>query len=171
MKKYQQLGFTLIELLITVAIAGVVMAIAIPNMGQFIKNERLTSFSNTLIADLMFARSEAVKQNQQVVLCASNDGASCTNTNLEEGWIAFRDINNNGSPADVSQIIKIQQSITGDIQYVDGGLNSITFDSRGFAPNTNGAISVCDDRGDDYAKSLAISVTGRVSRGGNPACP
>ncbi len=160
MKKHQQLGFTLIELIVTVAIAGIVMAFAVPNMSQFVKNERLTSYSNNLIADLMFARSEAVKQNLQTVLCASSNGTNCTNTGFEDGWIVLQN----------NQIIKIQQAISGDIQYIDGGLNSITFDSRGFAPNTNGAISVCDDRGDAYAKSLAISVTGRVSRGGNPAC-
>ncbi len=171
MKKYS--GFTLIELLITVGIAGIVMALAVPNMSEFIKNERLTSATNGLLTDIMLARSKAVERNQPVIICASNDQATCTNDGYEEGWIVTVDTNSDGTG---DEIIKIQQAIEGNVTYQDGaGLSVISFDARGFLPTgaNTGTISICDDRTDpnDHAKTISLSATGRPSRGANPACP
>ncbi|MFT4608241.1 MAG: type IV fimbrial biogenesis protein FimT, partial [Chitinophagales bacterium] len=52
-------GFTLLELMITVGIIGVVTAIAVPSMGVYIKNDRLTTNINTLVGHLAYARNEA----------------------------------------------------------------------------------------------------------------
>ncbi len=157
MKKYS--GFTLIELIVTVGIAGIVMAIAIPNMSEFVKNERLTAASNNLLGDIMLARSKAVELNQPAIICASDDQATC-NGDFEDGWIVIAG----------GQIIKVQQATTGSITY--SGLATINFDSRGFRPAgaANATISICDDRDADYAKTISLSVTGRASRGANPAC-
>ncbi len=172
MKKYS--GFTLIELMITVGIAGIVMAFAIPNMSAFVQNERLTAASNNLLGDIMLARSKAVERNQPVIVCASNDQLTCSNGNYEDGWIVTIDSDSDGIG---DETIKIAQATAGNITYDQGGagLAVITFDSRGFLPagaNT-GTISVCDDRANpnDYAKTISLSVTGRASRGANPACP
>ncbi|CAM3536170.1 hypothetical protein GCM10016272_11330 [Psychrobacter glaciei] len=40
MKKYSNLGFTLIEILIVTAIVGIIIAIAVPNYQQYIKEAR-----------------------------------------------------------------------------------------------------------------------------------
>ncbi len=158
MKKYS--GFTLIELMITVGIAGIVMAFAIPNMAEFVKNERLTSASNNLLADIMLARSKAVERNQPVIVCASTDLVTCGGS-FENGWIVTID----------GAIIKKEQATTGDITF--SGLAIINFDSRGFRPSgaANATISICDDRSNNYAKTISLSATGRASRGANPACP
>ncbi len=166
MKKYS--GFTLIELMVTVGIAGIVMAFAIPNMSEFVKNERLTAASNNLLADIMLARSKAVERNQPVIVCASTDQATCGGS-FEDGWIVTIDSDNNGTG---DEIIKKEQATTGDITF--GGLARVDFDSRGFRPAgaANATISVCDDRTNpnDYAKTISLSVTGRASRGADPAC-
>ncbi|MCP4489100.1 MAG: prepilin-type N-terminal cleavage/methylation domain-containing protein [Gammaproteobacteria bacterium] len=163
MKKYS--GFTLIELMVTVGIAGIVLAIAIPNMSEFLKNERLTAASNNLLGDIMLARSKAVELNQAVIICASDDRVNCSNGNYEDGWI----VTDGGAIP-----FKVQQATTGGITYKQSGLSSITFDSRGFLPAnaSTGTISTCDDRtpADDYAKTISLSVTGRASRGADPSC-
>ena len=166
----KQHAFSLIELLITVSIAGITLSIAIPSMNQFIKNERLTSSSNTLLTDMMLARSKAVGRNQPVIICASSDQNSCSGGNFEDGWIVTIDTDNDGIG---DELIKVQQPIEGGISYGQAGLSAITFDSRGFLPrNANtGTISVCDERGNDYAKTISLSPTGRASRGATPACP
>ena len=170
MKNTNHKGFTLLELMITLAIVAIVMAIAVPNMSQFVKNDRLTSYTNALISDLMLARGKAVQRNQPTIVCASSDQATCTGGDFKEGWIVAIDIDNDGTVGNADELIRVQNQIKGDIEYVDGGLNIIRFDSRGFAPNTNGQISICDDRGDNKAKSISISPTGRTSRGGTPSC-
>ncbi len=168
MKKYS--GFTLIELMVTVGIAGIVIALAIPSMSAFVKNERLTSASNNLLADIMLARNKAVERNQPVIVCASNNQANCVG-DFEDGWIVTIDTDGDGAG---DQIIKIMQETTGGITYMQQGLAIITFDSRGFLPTgaNTGTISICDDRPnpDDYAKTISLSATGRASRGANPSC-
>jgi type IV fimbrial biogenesis protein FimT len=47
---------------------------------------KLRSQANDLVAGAVLARSEAIKRNQTVTLCASSDGATCTGT-WANGWI------------------------------------------------------------------------------------
>jgi type IV fimbrial biogenesis protein FimT len=49
-------GFTLIELLIAISISMVVLTFAVPSFSSFIKNGRVTTFTNTLATDVNFAR-------------------------------------------------------------------------------------------------------------------
>lgn len=156
------------ELMITVSIATIVLGIAVPGMMQFVQNERLTTTTNMLLTDLMLARSEAVERNLPTFVCASSDQATCTSSSFALGWLVFVDADGDGAPAQ-GEIVKIQQAIN-DITFNNTIGDSIRFDRRGFSPTTIGNISICDSRGNDYAKSLAISKTGRVSRGATPSC-
>ncbi len=171
MKTNQQSGMTLIELMMTLLIAGIVMVIAVPNMNQFIKNERLTGFTNSFLLDLMLARSKAVELNTPVIVCASNDEETCSGGDYDQGWIVVTAPDGNINDG---EILKIQQELTAGISVAlnDGALSTITYDSRGFTPDipAGAIISLCDDRGDDYARALTISPTGRVSRGADPSC-
>lgn len=55
-----QQGFTLIELMVTIAVAAVVMAIAVPSMQLMQANARMASAANDLASDLKKARSDAI---------------------------------------------------------------------------------------------------------------
>lgn len=172
MKTKHTHGFTIIELLITVVIAGILTIIVLPGMQNLLSGERLTSYTNALLNDMMYARSKAVEENVFVFLCASNDEANCTNTDFEDGWIVLIDRNDDELPNAGDELIKVQQSIAGDISFSlnDPALVSITFDDRGFTPNSRGTISVCDERGDPSARTLTLTPTGRVSREADPEC-
>jgi type IV fimbrial biogenesis protein FimT len=170
MKLNQQQAFTIIELMITLVIVGIVVSLAAPGMGEFIKNERLTSYRNTLFTDLFLARSKAVERNQPTIVCVSTNEASCTAGAFESGWIVGIDTDNDGTLTNADELIKVQQSIQGDIQFNSNLGSLVIFDSRGFNPGATGLISVCDDRGNDSALVISISVTGRISRGDNPSC-
>ena len=77
-------GYTLMELMVTITIAGVLLSIAIPNFTSVISSNRLTTYANELVTALNFARSEAIKRGQYVVV-------SKTGTNWEDGWNVFVD--------------------------------------------------------------------------------
>lgn len=172
MKTIRQQGFTLVELMVTVGIAGIVLMIAIPNMSEFVKNERLTTATNTLISDLMLARSKAVEMNQPVILCSSSNQTSCDNSNFEEGWIVGIDDDASDSLDASDTLIKVQQALGVDVSVNDGGLKSIKFDEKGFTPDYSSAdvLSICDSRNDSHSKAISFSKTGRISRGGTPSC-
>lgn len=80
----QQRGFTLIELLVTVSIAVVLVMLAIPSFETFRRNAQLTSASNSLMAGINAARSEAMKKGTNAMLSPIDAGGS-----WNAGWIVF----------------------------------------------------------------------------------
>ena len=60
----------MVELMIVVAIAAILATIAVPSFSDFINNTRLTSTMTQLTGDLNRARSEAIKRNSWVLVCA-----------------------------------------------------------------------------------------------------
>src|SRR5205814_10368713 len=89
-----QRGFTLTELLVTVAVAGVLAMMAVPNMRSFVQNNRLSSASNDLLRSFNLARTEAIKHQTNVVVCASAAPMAAVPTcsyGSFNGWIVFQD--------------------------------------------------------------------------------
>ena len=90
-------GLSLIELLVTLFIAALLMGMAAPSMAAIMNSSKLTSTSNTFLAGLRLARSEAIRRGGRVAMCTSSDGVHCAETGgWEQGWIIFHDPNGNG---------------------------------------------------------------------------
>lgn len=61
-------GVTLIELMMGLVITAVLLGVAAPFFGDYITNSRLREAGNSLLADALFAQSEALKRNGTVQL-------------------------------------------------------------------------------------------------------
>jgi type IV fimbrial biogenesis protein FimT len=101
-------GFTLIELMIALTVLGILVAAGLPSLTNLVRDQRIKTASSDVFASLIYARSEAIKRNDRVVLCAANstlDGCS-NNSNWAAGWIVFLDTDGNGFPGAVSDILR-----------------------------------------------------------------
>lgn len=92
-----QKGFTLLEVLVTISVVAVLIGVAVPSIDSFVQNNRLIAASNDLVSAMHIARSEAIKNNTRVTVCASSNGTTCaTNGDWKDGWVVFLDGGGNG---------------------------------------------------------------------------
>jgi type IV fimbrial biogenesis protein FimT len=87
--RYSQ-GFTLTELIVTIAIVGILAAIAIPNFQSLIQANRIQSASAEFQSALALARGEAIKRGSdaKVTILAKTNGST---TNWNNGYTVFYD--------------------------------------------------------------------------------
>lgn len=155
----------MVELLITIAIASVLMAIAVPSFNQMIVSSRLTTQANDFVAAINLARSEAIKRNASVTLCSASgaDATVCAGAGDWEHWIVRAGtgtIVRRGVVNAASGAVVVQSTLTG---------NQVVFGSDGLA-QTGGvlvndhAITVCSRRTDtNNARSVVLGAGSRIS--------
>ncbi len=61
-----QAGFSLLELMVTLVVAGIMAAIAIPNFMNWLPNIRLKSAARDLFSNMQNARMMAIKENKNI---------------------------------------------------------------------------------------------------------
>ena len=136
----KQGGFTLTELLVVVAIVAILLSIGVPSYRFIGTSYRMSSEVNGLLGDLMFARSEAIKEGQFVTVCVTVNGTTCSgNTSWNRGWLVFSNPNN--APQPPGPILRIQPKFTGmtpDSFDADNGVSAVTYNREGFATTAAG---------------------------------
>ena len=164
-------GFTLIEVLITLAVAAILLAVAVPSMAAFIKNNRLTVATNDFVSDLIYARAEAVRRGQRVVLCASNAGGNAcapSGGNWGSGRIVFPAEAEGSIGTDSTLILRASLlDVNGNIAIAPSGFQQslrIPFrpDGTPVLAGSTASFTVCDDRDGAFGRKIEILRTGRV---------
>jgi type IV fimbrial biogenesis protein FimT len=162
-------GFTIIELLVTMLVAGILSAIAVPAFTSFLQNDRDTGQINSLVGSLNYARSEAVKRasGNSIFVCPSADGANCdATTDWTSGWIVkFVDPAN---PLNVS-VLQVVPALSGtnSVKTDVGPAGGISFSASGQASAAL-TVRVCDARLGAFARQVEVLTTGRIAASQHP---
>lgn len=157
-------GFTLMELLVTLAVAAVFVAIAVPSYRATINRNSVATQVNDFLTDLNYARSEAVTRGMIVRMCKSTDGTACaTAGGWQQGWIIYTDVKNDKNPT-TADILRVAGALGGGTTLLGNShvKNDIHFRANGFALGNNGTIFACDNDGTNLTR-IKISSSGRVS--------
>ncbi|MCK5829678.1 MAG: GspH/FimT family pseudopilin [Methylococcales bacterium] len=161
-KIYNNQGFTLLELMVTLAIAGIIMVIGIPSFNDTIKNTRLTSNINELVASLNYARSEAVKRNMLVSIKKSA-------TQWESGWNVFTDLNGDGNKGVGDIMLRTYGAVPSSFT-LRGSANSLTYQASGMLNGGTAVFFVLCDNSDGNnlpeARSSKLVIVNAVGRAG-----
>lgn len=150
-------AFTLIELMVGIAVAAILITVGIPGFRDLILDNRMAAQINSLVADLSYARSEAVKRNSAVTVCKRNTaGTACADTgNWHNGWIVWAE--------STGTVLRVRDALpAGTTIPSPARKNKIRFNSHGFSPGSNDTFIFCDSRGYTKARGLVLSNTGRL---------
>lgn len=71
-----QRGITMVEIMVSIAILAIVIAMAAPNMAQWVQNTQIKSSAQNVLTGLQLARGEAVRRNAKVTFTLTGAGGA-----------------------------------------------------------------------------------------------
>ncbi len=150
--------------MIVISVLAVVSAASLPSLSAIFERNRITTQTNTLFSSLVFARSQAVSRNQNVVMCKSVNGTSCTvSGNWESGWLVYIDENSSGIQEGTERVVFALPGLKTGFTLRAGTAyqNTVIFLPDGTV-NTTDTFKLCATDGNiENGRSIIISATGR----------
>jgi type IV fimbrial biogenesis protein FimT len=171
------IGLTLLELMLVLAVMAVATSLAAPSFRSLWVKRSVLLGAETLLGDLRYARSEALKRARPVLVCQSSNASSCTrdNTAWAAGWLVFVDSNgsaqiegeNADGPAEI--VLRVQvalPALASIVSNVSTG-HSITYQATGSAKSAAQTIlfTPAGSVPPDSLRALCISLQGRARVG------
>lgn len=183
LSRVRQTGFTLLELLVAMLIAALILGFGTPYFEEFRRNARLAGVANDLLATIQLARTESIKRDAVVSVCASRTASTgeprCAGDAEFSEWIAFVDEDGDCQREADEVLLRAVRAIhTEEEARLSATANGtcISFAPNGFLRNdgsfaTASTILICDQRslgridsrGDALARGVEVLPSGRAA--------
>nr|WP_168209702.1 GspH/FimT family pseudopilin [Chromobacterium paludis] len=133
--------------MMVIAILAITVAFAVPAYQNTIAMESIQAESSNLYTDILYARSEAIKQGRFVLVCQSSNGAACdaagSGADWKVGWIVTS--GNSCANGTGGTVLRKQASFssTDTAAYTNlaatpaAGTTPFCFNRMGYAPSAN----------------------------------
>ena len=158
-------GFTLLELLVTIAVAAILLAIAIPSYRSVVQRNAMAATVNDLVGALNYARSQSVTRGTPVFICKSEDQANCTEGGgWEQGWLIFAPLPGAAAEPSRDNILRVRSPLEGQIS-ISGNRNissRVAFDANGFAMGSIGTFTATAQTSDEDTL-VVLAGTGQIT--------
>jgi type IV fimbrial biogenesis protein FimT len=142
-------GFSIGELMTVVSLIGILAAVGIPSFLSFQPSMRLNGAAREVLSRLMWARANAVQNNNTSVVTFLND----------HSFQIFNDANGNGSvDANETTTVDLQTDYSDVTFTVTGSSSTPTFTGRGTAASDT-TVTISNPSG---SKTVEVSATGNV---------
>ena len=185
-------GFTLIELMVVLAIAAIVTMVGLPNMVDFIAEQRVRTVASDMVSEIAFSRAKAIELTRRVVM--ERIGGS----GWDLGWRTYVDVDGDGGyTAGTDTLLKVFDGFGTGAATATGRLYICGFPASEFgtrivfrpdgrilrannATTVNDGIWVIDPMGnndfcDNKTRALYFDLSGRISskvvKSGSTSCP
>ena len=161
-------GFTLTELIVTIAIAAILMAIAMPDLVTPVATTRLRTVAEEFANAIDVGRSNAILLRNTVTVCPrlATGGCQAGAPDWNSGWVLFKDSDSNGQFGGNDTLLKVHSTISGHIILGAGNTNPIMIDETGAViSQTSGASNTRTIKLTDTRSGTALYVViGRYGR-------
>ena len=141
--KTQLHGFTLLEALVAMALLAVLVGLAAPAMSGLRARQQLQSQGEAFLNSLVLARSEALRRQQRVSVCAQGLEAQCDpQGRWHQGWLVFADANLNGKRDSNEVLIEARPAVPLAIQVAVSNTvkTYISYNPEGRSASASGAF-------------------------------
>ena len=152
-------GFTLIELMVTLVVAGILLAVAVPSFTHTVVSNELSTAANTYVAAIDQTRLQAIKRNLPAQFCSNlsnNNGNDALGGDCGSQAGAVYSQSADGSAIQILSPPSLPASITlGNGSNGGAALTALRYDTTGLASTPTGSAPYTGLVADLYSARLS----------------
>lgn len=153
-------------MLVVLAITGI-LGVSSVSLGGVVRDTRLSTGANDLMAALSLARSSAIARSADVVVCPSADGRQCdaaddSYTWWHNGFLVFVDNDSDRQLDSDEPILLNAPARTGLTLRSSKFRSKVVYRASGSAAGSNLTLTLCPSGSSAGIRSVVISNTGRA---------